>query len=127
MRTYFQNIDEYILTQPENFRPDLELIRQTIKNTVPDAVEVISYGMPAFKFHGILAYFAVHEKHYGLYVAPEVLPVFRARLKSYKTSKATIQFPFNTPLPVELIIEIISYAALLLLEKKELKKGRKKV
>ena len=121
----FSTIDEYIAFQPENRRVTLEQLRQTIKLAAPDAEEVISYQMPAFKFHGMLAYFAAHKNHYGLYV-PKILHVFKEKLVGYKNAKATIQFPYNEPVPVKLITEIIKYAAKVNLDKELAKKVKKK-
>ena len=118
-------IDEYIDFQPEPIRATLEQLRQTIKLAAPESEEVISYAMPAFKFHGMLAYFAAHKNHYGLYV-PKVLHTFKEKLATYKTSMATIQFPYTEPVPVELITEIIKYAAKFNLDKELAKKVKKK-
>lgn len=107
----FTTIDEYHSTFPEEIRDKLELIRTTIKQAVPEAKEVISYNMPAFKLNGIVAYYSAFKKHISLYPAPtgkEWEKVF----ESYHTSgKGTIQFPFNKPVPVELIRKIVKHRA----------------
>ncbi len=104
-------VDGYIAAQPAPPQATLHQLRHLIRTAAPGAQEVISYGMPAYKFHGMLAYFNAHTRHYGLYVMPPVLQAFKAKLAGYKLAKATIQFPFGTPLPESLITEIIQYAA----------------
>jgi uncharacterized protein YdhG (YjbR/CyaY superfamily) len=117
----FSTIDEYILLQPEEVRPGLDEIRQVIKKNAPEAEETISYQMPAFKFHGILVYFAAFKNHYSLFPASRVIEVFKPKLKEYSISKGTIQFPFGKPLPVELIAEIVTYRVKENLEKIQMK------
>ncbi len=106
----FTTIDEYIEFQPEHKRLALKNLRQTIKLASPDAEEVISYGMPAFKFYGMLAYFAAHKNHYGLYV-PKVLHLFEEKLADYNHAKATVQFPYDKIFPAELVTEIVKCTA----------------
>ena len=105
----FQSIDEYIAAQPSVARPALKLLRQTINKAAPDAVEVISYNMPALKFHGILLYYAAHTAHLGLYAMPGAIIAFKEKIAKYVSSKATIQFPFDEPLPVKLVTEIVKF------------------
>jgi uncharacterized protein YdhG (YjbR/CyaY superfamily) len=121
----FTTINEYIEVQPEHKQAALKELRQTIKLAAPEAEEVISYGMPAFKFHGMLAYFAAHTNHYGLYV-PKILHLFEAKLSAYNHAKATVQFPYDKPFPAELVAEIIKCAAANNMEKAELKKEMKR-
>lgn len=125
MDTSIKDIDSYIAKQPEQVQPLLKKVRETIAKAVPDATEVISYGMPAFKYHGMLAYFAGFKNHYSIF-APQALAAFKEELKEYKTAKATLQFQFDKPVPVRLITKIIKYAAKVNLEKAELKSLKKK-
>lgn len=104
-------VDAYIAAQPEALRPGLYQLRRLIRTAAPDAQEVISYGMPAYKLHGMLAYFSIHKNHYGLYVMPPVLAAFRDRLRGYGLAKSTIRFPFGEPIPEALIEEIIRFGA----------------
>ncbi len=108
-KTRYQSVEEYINAQPAVARPALKLLRQTINKAAPDAVEVISYNMPALKFHGILLYYAAHTSHLGLYAMPGAIIAFREKIEKYVSSKATIQFPFGEPLPVKLITEIVKF------------------
>jgi len=114
-------IDEYIALQPENFREKLELIRQIVKTTVPGAQEVISYQMPAFKYHGMLCFFAVFKDHYSLFVSPAIRAAFSHELSAYKTTKSAIHFPLDNQIPVKLIEEIVRFAAITNSEKAEAK------
>ncbi len=120
----FSTIDDYIALQRQEVRATLEEFRYLIQKAVPKAEQVISYQMPAFKFHGMLAYFAVYKNHYGLYV-PRVIHEFKKELTSYKWSKATIQFPIDKPIPKKLITAIIKRAVQLNLENKLLKEEAK--
>lgn len=101
------NIDEYIADFPEETRALLEEMRATIAEAAPLAEETISYQMPAFKYNGILVYFAGYKKHIGLYPAGAVLVDLEEELKPYRTSKGTLQFPLNKPLPTDLITRIV--------------------
>ncbi len=122
----YKTIDEYISLQPFEHQANLELIRNTVKATVPEAVEVISYQMPAFKYHGMLCYFAVFKDHYSLFVSPEIREAFSKDLLPYKTTKSAIHFPLNEPVPVKLVEEIIRFTAITNLEKAEAKKSKSK-
>lgn len=126
MENKFNTVDEYLAAQPEPQRSILEQLRQVIKKAAPEALEVISYSMPAYKQLGMVAYFAAAKNHYGLYIMPRVLQAFQNRLGAYKLSKATIQFPWNTPLPRELVTEIIRYAVRLNQDQKALKDTAKR-
>jgi uncharacterized protein YdhG (YjbR/CyaY superfamily) len=119
------NIDEYIDRQPENIRATLEILRQTIHKAAPDAEEVISYQMPAFKFHGILVYFAAFKNHYSLFAMPKAIQEFKTKLKPYEFSKGTIRFPQAIPVPIELITEIIEFKVRENLAKARLKASTK--
>ena len=113
------NIDKYIAMYSSDNQKTLEKIRQTIKKAVPDAEEVISYGMRAFKFHGMLAWFAAFKKHYSIFMRPKVLQVFKEDLKQYELSKSAIKIPLDKPVPEKLVTKIIKYAA-----KENLKKAK---
>lgn len=108
----FQTIDEYIASQPEHVRPGLQLFRETIRNAAPEAVEVISYQMLAFRQHGILVWFAAHKNHFGFYPKTEAMSIFRERLLPYGQSKGAIRFPYIQPLPVDLIADIVRHRVL---------------
>ena len=104
-----KDADSYIATQPEATRLVLEQLRQIIKAIVPEAEEVISYQMPAFKQNGILVWYAGYKKHVGFYPSSKPIEVFKDELLVYKTSKGAIQFPLDKLLPVELITKIVNF------------------
>jgi len=113
MNSYkFLTVDEYFSIFPTEISDKLGQIRQIIKETVPKAEELISYNMPAFKYHGILVYYAANKMHIGFYPAStQVLEIFKEQLKTYKTSKGTIQFPYEVDLPLSLIAKIVMFRA----------------
>ncbi len=107
MLTTIKNVDDYIALQPENIREKLEKLRQTITTAAPAATEVISYGMPAYKLNGMLVYFAAHKQHIGFYPMPSAILAFKTELTNYVTAKATVQFPYDKPIPYGLVKKII--------------------
>ena len=120
-----KNIDEYIATFPAETQTLLETLRKTIKNVAPDAIEVISYQMPAFKLFGILVYFAAYQHHIGFYPGASGIVAFAEDLKGYKTSKGTVQFPLDKTLPIDLISKMVQYRANENIQKAEAKKKKK--
>jgi uncharacterized protein YdhG (YjbR/CyaY superfamily) len=122
----YKTVDEYIALQPEDRQFKLEIIRKTIKATVPEAVEGISYQMPYYKYHGMLSYFAVFKDHYSLFVSPAVHEAFSDVLKPYKTTKSAIHFPLDSEIPVKLIESILRFAAISNLRKAEAKKSERR-
>ena len=103
----FQDVDQYLAAQPERVRIPLEKIRETIRKAVPEAEEAISYQMPSFKYHGIVAWYAPSKNHYAIYMAPKLLVQFKEQLASYSQTKSAIHFDYNNPVPVELITEMV--------------------
>lgn len=119
------DIQSYIEAQPENVRVILEKMRRTIKAAVPEADEMISYQMPAFKFHGMLAWYTPFKNHYSLFV-PGVLEFFKDELAPYKLSKGGIRFPLDHPVQVDLVTKIVQYRAKENLMKAQLKAKKRK-
>jgi uncharacterized protein YdhG (YjbR/CyaY superfamily) len=109
MKTTFKDIDEYIASQTPELQALLEQMRQTIKKAAPEADEVISYGMPAFKYHGMLVYFAAYKNHIGFYATPTGHSEFEKELSVYKQGKGSVQFPLKQPLPLDLISRIVQF------------------
>ena len=102
-------IEEYIKRQPEQVQPYLKQINEAVKAAIPDTTEKISWSMPTYwKKHNLIQ-FAAFKKHIGLYPGPEAVQAFADRLKGYKTSKGAIQFPYDKPMPIELIAEIAKW------------------
>jgi uncharacterized protein YdhG (YjbR/CyaY superfamily) len=105
----FKDIDEYHRLFPENIKELLETIRVAVKQTAPNAVETISYGMPAFKQNKILIYYAAHKNHIGIYPTAKTIEAFEAELEQYATSKGAIQIPLDKKLPIALIKKIVKF------------------
>jgi uncharacterized protein YdhG (YjbR/CyaY superfamily) len=101
-----KTVDEYLANQPEKNRAALENLRIIIRNLVPEAEEKISYGMPMYKFHGMLVGFAGYKNHLGFYPG-SIVERFADELKDFKTSKGTIQFGVYKPIPEKLLKRII--------------------
>jgi uncharacterized protein YdhG (YjbR/CyaY superfamily) len=102
------NVDEYLAAVPEEQRAVLETLRRTIKAAAPEAVEVISFGVPAFKYHGPLVFFAAFPHHCSLYVVSKpVLELFSTELASWDTSGTTIHFSPKKPLSAPLVTKIV--------------------
>jgi uncharacterized protein YdhG (YjbR/CyaY superfamily) len=99
-------IDEYISGFTGETRQKLEEIREIIRSAVPEAEEVISYGMPAYKIKKVLVYFAANKNHIGFYPTASGIRNFSPEFSSYKWSKGAVQFPIKDPLPKDLIIRI---------------------
>jgi uncharacterized protein YdhG (YjbR/CyaY superfamily) len=114
-----KSIDEYLARVPQPARDTLKRVRAAIRSTVPpEATEAISYGIPAFKYKGTLIWFAAFEKHCSVFPTAAVIEQFENELRGLATSKGTIQFPTNKPLPATLIRKLVK-ARLAQVEKKK--------
>jgi uncharacterized protein YdhG (YjbR/CyaY superfamily) len=101
-------IDDFLKDVPKPQRNELERVRQIVGETVPDAEETLSYGMPAFKYKGKpLLYFNAFKDHMSIFPTSKPTEVLQDKLKDYKVSKGTIQFTIEKPLPKELIKEVL--------------------
>ena len=87
----------------------LQELRQIIQESAPEATEKISYQMPTFYLNGNLVHFAVNKNHIGFYPAPSGIEAFEEALTPYKYSKGAIQFPFDKPIPYDLIRRIVKH------------------
>jgi uncharacterized protein YdhG (YjbR/CyaY superfamily) len=101
-------IDEYIAQYPQDVQQILAGIRAVIHETVPEAVEKISYGMPCFYQNGNLVWFGAHQRHIGFYPRPST-PEFKNKLSAYKQTKGSVHFPLDKPMPFDLIREIVKF------------------
>ena len=101
-----KTIDEYISAQDEGKQVYLAQVRKAIHKAIPEAEEKISWSMPTFwKKHNII-HFAANKKHIGIYAGTQAVIEFTEQLSPYKTSKGTIQIPYEEPIPLELIARI---------------------
>jgi uncharacterized protein YdhG (YjbR/CyaY superfamily) len=122
----FDCVDDYILSHHKDVQVYLKKIRSIVLKCAPKTEETISYGMPAYKLNGVLVYFAAFKKHYSLFALPKTNITLKNELKPYKTSKGTIQFAYDKPLPVALITKIVKMRVKENLEKEALKNAEKR-
>lgn len=104
-----QDIDEYISQFPADVQAILEEVRATIRTAAPDATEVISYQLPAFKQHGILVYFAAWKQHIGLYPPISGNDALEQAVARYAGPKGNLQFLLKEPIPFKLIERIVKW------------------
>ena len=110
MNKEIKTVDEYISSFNEETQTKLQVIRQTIKDNAPEAIESISYGMPAYKINKKpLVYVGAYTKHIGFYATPTGHEKFKKQLSIYKQGKGSVQFPIDQPLPYDLIAEIVKF------------------
>jgi uncharacterized protein YdhG (YjbR/CyaY superfamily) len=103
-----KSVDEYIAGVPEPARSTLIKMRAAIRSAVPsEATETISYRIPAFKHQGVLVWFAAFSNHCSLFPTASVIEVFKSELKGFSTSKGTIHFPTDKPLPTALVKKLV--------------------
>ena len=107
-RRALKDVDEYIAAAPESARGRLKEIRAAIRSAVPaDAVEVISYRIPAFKSKRVLVWYAAFSGHCSLFPTASVIEEFKNELAGFTTSKGTVQFPTDKALPTALIKKLV--------------------
>ena len=103
------NFEEYFAKFSPEVQERLEALRQTIHKAAPQAEEIISYGMPTFRQKQNLVYYSAAKKHIGFYPTGEAVEAFKDRAAEYVSSKGTLQFPYNKPLPLDLVTDIVQY------------------
>ncbi len=118
--------DEYIASCPLEIQPRLQELRATIRAAAPDAEERISYGMPGLYQQGNVVWFAAARDHIGFYPTGEGIEAFKKELAKYETSKGTVRFPLDKPLPLKLIARITKSRVAANLKKAEAKTRKKK-
>ena len=103
-----KNVDEYLAGVPEPARSTLNKLRAAIRSALPpEATETISYRIPAFKHKGVLVWFAAFSNHCSLFPTASVVKAFKNELKGFSTSKGTIHFPADKPLPTALVKRLV--------------------
>ncbi len=107
-----KTVDEYLAGVPEPQRTTLMKVRSTIQSVLPkEATEVISYRIPCVKYHGMLLGYAAFPNHCSLFgMSSTLLGPFKEELKKYSTSKGTIRFEVDKPLPATLIKKLVKHA-----------------
>lgn len=103
-----KDVDEYLSRVPQPARKTFNLLRATIRSAVPrDAVETISYRMPAIKHKKMLVWFAAFSKHCSIFPTASVIAAFQDELEGFSTSKGTVHFPNDRPLPAALVRKLV--------------------
>lgn len=102
-------VDAYIAQFPQEVRQSLNHLRAVIQETAPQASEKISYQMPTFYLNGNLVYFGAFKNHIGFFPTGSGIEAFKDEIAGYKTSKGTIQFPLDQPIPDDLVRRIVRY------------------
>ena len=102
-----KDIDAYLAKVPADARAILEQLRRTIRAAAPEATECISYGIPAYKHHGLLVFFASFNNHCSFFPGAAVVKNYQDELKGYGTSKGTIRFRVDKPLPAPLVTRMV--------------------
>lgn len=112
-RTAYASVSEYIAAQPAATRSVLKEVRAILRQALPDAEEVISYQIAAYRIDGVVAvFFAGWQAHFSLYpVSPALVAAFASDLARYEVSKGTIRFPLAAPVPARLIARLAKFRA----------------
>lgn len=106
----FKTVDEYLSALPTKTKTILKVLRKTIKQAAPQAEELISYNIPAYKLNGLLIYFAAWKEHVSIYPRTSGMEkAFKKELSGYEGSKGTVKFPINRPIPFSLISKIVKF------------------
>jgi len=116
------DVDKYISGFPKPAQKAMEQLRKIIRAAAPEAEEVISYQMPAYRYHGMLVYFAGYDAHVGFYPTPSAIAAFKKELSAYKSAKGSVQFPLDQPLPAALVKTMVEFRV----QENEAKAGAKK-
>jgi uncharacterized protein YdhG (YjbR/CyaY superfamily) len=104
-----KDVDRYLAAVPEPARSTLRKVRAVIRSAAPpSATEAISYGIPAFKYNGLLVAYAAFANHCSFFPASgSLLREFSEELKDFPTSKGTIRFALDKPLPAALVKKMV--------------------
>lgn len=105
--TKAKSVDDYINNAPKEVQGKLRQMRATIKSVAPKAEEKISYGMPYYGYMGRLVYFAYFKHHVGMYIPTPTMEEHQKDLVGYKWARATVQFPLDQKLPINLIKKLV--------------------
>jgi uncharacterized protein YdhG (YjbR/CyaY superfamily) len=119
------SIQEYFSWFPPEIQTKLQQMREILQQALPEAVEVISYHMPAFKTTEVLVYYAAAKSHLGFYPTSSGVINFKEELAGYVTSKGAIQFSYGEDLPEQLIVAIAQFRALEAVARAAAKKKKK--
>jgi uncharacterized protein YdhG (YjbR/CyaY superfamily) len=102
------SVEDYLVQVPESAHNNFNKLRAAVRSAVPaEATEILSYRIPAFKHKRVLVWFAAFSNHCSLFPTASVIDAFKNELKSFTTSKGTIQFPIDKPLPTALVKKLV--------------------
>ncbi len=109
MNPEFKSVEDYIASFPKETQQTLKKLREIILKNAPEAIESISYGMPAYKTNKKpLVYFAAYKNHIGFYASPTGHSEFADELSKYKRGKGSVQFPIDD-VPFGLVEKIVKF------------------
>lgn len=105
-----RTVSEHIARCAPPTQRKLQQLRRTIKAAARGTTETIRYGIPTFQLNGKnLVHFAGYENHIGFYPGSKLIEAFRGELKRFKTSRGTVQFPIDRPLPLALVTRMVRF------------------
>lgn len=109
-------VDAYIRAAPALHRSKLRIVRRAIRDTVPDAVEVVSYWMPGFSYpgypyQGMIAWFSLRSGYVSLTLRLPTIQDHRRELARFVTTKSAVHFPLDEPIPVSLVKSLVRASA----------------
>ncbi|MDK2980171.1 MAG: hypothetical protein PWQ55_518 [Chloroflexota bacterium] len=104
-----QTIDEYMADFPAEVQAIMQRLRELVHEIAPEATEKIGYGIPTFVLGQNLVHFAGYEHHIGFYPSSSGIANFEQELKDYETSKGTVRFPLDKPIPYDLVRRITEF------------------
>jgi uncharacterized protein YdhG (YjbR/CyaY superfamily) len=110
MKSSPKTIDEYISGFPRDVQDNLEQVRAAVQKAAPQAKETISYKMPTINLDGrYLVYFSACKSHIGFYPAPIGNPEFAEDVAKYGAGKGPLKFPYDKPIPLDLISRVVAH------------------
>jgi uncharacterized protein YdhG (YjbR/CyaY superfamily) len=115
-----KTIDEYIAGFEPAVQKTLHELRNFVRSEAPGAAEKISYGIPTFYLNGNLVHFAAFKDHYGFFPGPSGIDAFEKELAPYRSGKGTLRFPFNKPIPWDMLKKVVRHRV-----EENLNKGKK--
>ena len=122
LKARINDVDHYLATVPEPARGTLNKVRAVIRSVAPpEATEGISYGIPTFKYKGILVSYAAFTDHCSLFPGAGPIVEFKNELKNFEIAKGTIRFATNKPLPASLLEKLLKSR----IKENEHKQGRR--
>jgi len=102
-------VEAYLNSFPEELRERMGELRRVISEAAPEAIQKISYAMPTWYYRGNLVHFACFARHIGFYPGAEGIAAFEKELGGFKHAKGSVQFPHDSPLPLDLVRRIAEY------------------